>query len=92
MERRLRALGLAGATLVALGWFACHRQDDRVERVSAVLHEEWVAWSKNVAPEVSAERRDRWEKLWVPYDELPESEKEKDREWARKALEAARGR
>jgi hypothetical protein len=60
-----------------------------VERVAAVEHEQWMSWSKAVAPEVSPERRAGWEKLWVPYSELPEEEKEKDREWARKTLAEA---
>jgi hypothetical protein len=61
-----------------------------VERVAEVEHEQWTEWSKSVAPEVSPERRARWEKYWIPYDDLPEEVKEQDRIWARKAIEAAR--
>ena len=32
------------------------------------------------------DRLDRWEKLMVPYSELPEDEKEKDRVYARKNI------
>lgn len=70
----------------------CGGDGAAIERMAEVEHEQWMAWSKKVAPEVSPERRARWEKSWVPYRDLPEAEKEKDREWARKALAAARGR
>ena len=66
------------------------RESEAVERVAEVEHEQWMAWLQTVAPEVSRARRERWEKLWIPYKDLPEAEKEKDREWARKALAAAR--
>jgi hypothetical protein len=59
-----------------------------LERLAELEHEQWVAWSRAVAAEVSAERRRRWEACWVPYAELPEEVKELDRAWARKALAA----
>ncbi len=57
-----------------------------LERLAELEHEQWLAWSRAVAPEVSAERRRRWQACWVPYAELPEDVKELDREWARTAL------
>jgi hypothetical protein len=59
-----------------------------LERLAELEHEQWVAWSRAVAGEVSAERRRRWQECWVPYAELPEEVKELDREWARKVLAA----
>ena len=59
-----------------------------LERLAELEHEQWVAWSRAVAAEVSAERRRRWQECWVPYAELPEEVKELDREWARKVLAA----
>ena len=35
------------------------------------------------------DRLDRWEKLMIPYSDLPEDEKEKDRIYARKILDIA---
>ena len=61
---------------------------DLLERLAELEHEQWMQWSKAVADEVSSERRARWEKYWVPYDQLPEEVKEQDRVWARRALEA----
>jgi hypothetical protein len=66
----------------------CRRNSATVERVAAVEHAQWTAWSRSVAAEVSPARRARWEKYWIPYEELPEDVKELDREWARKAIEA----
>ena len=59
-----------------------------LERLAELEHEQWVAWSRAVAAEVSAARRRRWQECWVPYAELPEEVKELDREWARKVLAA----
>lgn len=80
---------------VVFGWWVAScvgGEDPRVERVAEAEHIQWMAWSKNVAPEVSPERRARWKQFWVPYAELPEDIKELDREWARKALKAADGK
>lgn len=89
MSKALR-FGAAGL-LVGLAFSFCGGPDARLERVSEVEHEQWMEWSKSVAPEVSPERRARWEKFWVPYEELPEDIKELDRDWARRALKAADG-
>jgi hypothetical protein len=61
---------------------------DLVERLARVEHEQWMAWSKSVAAEVSAKRRRGWQRGWIPYDKLTEEQKEHDREWARRALAA----
>lgn len=60
---------------------------DKLEKIAEIEHEQWMEWSKAVAHEVTPERLKRWKKYWVPYDQLPEDVKEKDREWARKVLE-----
>jgi hypothetical protein len=93
MNKGVMMAGAAG--VLALGLFVtsrgCDSERATLERVAEVEHEQWMAWSKAVAPEVSPERRARWKKSWIPYKDLPEEEKEKDRQWARKALKAARG-
>lgn len=63
-------------------------EEELLERLAEVEHEQWMHWSQSVAAEVSAERRQRWQACWVPYEDLPEEEKEQDRIWARKVLEA----
>lgn len=61
-------------------------QDELLEALAKLEHDQWVEWSKAVAPEVSVERRARWEQYWVPYEQLTEEVKEHDRVWARKTL------
>jgi hypothetical protein len=59
-----------------------------LEKLAAEAHEQWMVWSKKIAEEekLTPERLERWQKLWVPYDQLTEEQKEADRERARKIL------
>lgn len=71
-----------------------------IEALAALEHEQWMGWSKSLAqliqgqygleywklPTELALKISRWEKLWVPFADLSEEMKEKDREWARKAV------
>ena len=57
-----------------------------IEELAALEHDQWVQWSMSIQDEVSPVRRNMWEKLWIPYKYLSETEKEKDRVWARKVL------
>ena len=93
MALRAKMLGLAAITAAALGWIrSCDSEAKTVERVAEIEHAQWMAWSKEVAPEVSPERRARWARYWIPYEDLPEEVKELDRQWARQAIAAARRR
>lgn len=59
---------------------------DLLESLSEIEHNQWVEWSKAIQSEVSDERKERWKKYWVPYEDLPDDVKEQDREYARKVL------
>jgi hypothetical protein len=52
------------------------------EPLAALAHRLWTYWSQNLAEEeeISEERLERWEDLWIPYEELPEAIKDVDRE------------
>lgn len=56
------------------------------EKIAELEHDQWIAWSKNIAEteQITPARRERWEKLWLPYDTLTEEQKDQDREWADK--------
>ena len=59
------------------------------EELASLEHEQWMDWAKNIAEteKITPERLKRWkEDLFVPYEELPEEEKKKDRVWVNKVL------
>jgi hypothetical protein len=58
--------------------------DKLTESFAAIVHEQWECWSQQAASEVSPETQLRWQRYWVPYEELSEDSKELDREWARR--------
>lgn len=60
--------------------------NDLLEKLAEAEHDQWIEWSKAIASEVSESRRKRWEKLWIPYQDLSEDMKEEDRKYARKIL------
>jgi len=55
-----------------------------LERLAELEHDQWVYWTKQIADLVPEALKEKWEKSWIPYDELPEELKEEDRVWARK--------
>ena len=61
------------------------------ERLAALIHDEWVSWSKGIAAVVPIppEQLQRWQSLWVPYNQLSHFTKDTSREWARKVNGAA---
>ena len=59
---------------------------DLREGIAELEHKQWMEWSKAVANEVTTTRRARWKKLWIPYAELSEEQKNQDRVWADQIL------
>ena len=59
-----------------------------IEDLADLEHQQWMLWSKEIASKekLSKKRLKRWKKLWKPYKELTEKEKEQDRIWAKKVL------
>lgn len=72
--------------LDALRWLIEY-PDTLTEQFAALEHHQWVEWSKIVMHEVSEERRKRWRKLQVPYDEVPITHKSSDRAWAKEVID-----
>ncbi len=62
-----------------------------IEEISKYVHEEmWVKWAQTILetePNISIERRERWEECFIPYEELSEEMKDLDRQFARKIYE-----
>jgi phage terminase small subunit len=48
--------------------------------LDALAHRLWTHWSQQIAEQedISEERIQGWQELWVPYGELPEVAKETD--------------
>jgi hypothetical protein len=60
-----------------------------VEDLSAIIHGFWMDFAKGIYESevgLSKERKERWSKLFVPYSELSEEMKEKDRVFARRLI------
>lgn len=58
-----------------------------VEYFASAVHDVWMNWSQAVSVSVSKNRLKRWQKLWVPYWDLPAEEKKSDRKITRELLE-----
>lgn len=64
--------------------------EDLVDIVAEVEHEQWAHWAEHMLNNSTDENIARWrQQIETPYDQLTESEKEKDRKWARKAMMVA---
>ena len=60
-----------------------------VERVAALEHEQWAHWTAYMLDNLTPENIARWKRqIDTPYDRLTEQEKESDRRWAQKHLDA----
>ena len=61
-----------------------------VERIAAFEHNQWICWASSIleSENLSKERKERWRKYLIPYEELNEDVKEHDRTWARAVLNA----
>lgn len=58
------------------------------EALAALEHEQWEKWSREVAASgLTAERIERWTRYWVPYADLDEPTKDRDRKWADRVLD-----
>jgi hypothetical protein len=58
------------------------------ERLAALEHEQWAHWTRYLLDHLTPENVERWRRqIDTPYEELSESEKQSDREWADRVLE-----
>lgn len=56
--------------------------------ISVLAHRLWTHWSQHIAEEedISEDRLERWEGLWIPYEDLSEEDKEDDRRLVQRFL------
>ena len=59
------------------------------EKLAELEHEQWIVWSRSISmsEQLSANWLERWRKMWIPYSNLTEEQKDQDREWADKVLD-----
>jgi hypothetical protein len=59
-----------------------------VDCMAVLAHRLWTHWSQHIAEEedISEERLNRWQELWVPFNELSSEMKEKDEELVERFL------
>ena len=68
-----------------------HSADFR-EQLASTEHVQWAHWTDYMLHNMSTENAERWAlQVKTPYNELSESEKESDREWADRVLAVIRG-
>jgi ADP-ribose pyrophosphatase len=61
---------------------------DLLEKLAALEHEQWSFWTRHFLENQTPENLARWrQQAGVAYEQLDESDKDKDRDWARKALQ-----
>jgi hypothetical protein len=61
-------------------------ESDLLEALAELEHDQWLHWSQSIAAQVEPALCEKWEHLWGPYADLPDSIKEADRVWARKVI------
>jgi len=57
-----------------------------LEAIASRVHEQWINFVERVVGEIDPDHAEAWKKMFVPYDELDNKEKEKDRSFARRII------
>ena len=59
-----------------------------VEAIAEKVHDQWIDFTKKAIPELKQNSTERttWRKNWLPYVDLPEKQKAKDRIYAQKII------
>lgn len=62
---------------------------DTLERLAALEHEQWAHWTEYMLLNLTPKNINQWSaQIKTPYAELTDIEKDSDRRWARKVLDA----
>lgn len=61
-----------------------------LDALAEAIHNMWMGWAVHAMESVDAKTRRRWKPMLVPYDNLPDEEKQKDRVEAIALLDIAR--
>lgn len=67
----------------------CASTDLLREKLADLEHQQWSHWTRYCLANLTPENIERWKRQCeTPYSELSEKEKDSDREWADKAIDA----
>jgi hypothetical protein len=69
--------------------FGPGRKRSLLEDLAALEHHQWWMWADDLlrsGEPISEARRARWQGFFVPYEQLPEDIKDRDRSWAQAVL------
>lgn len=68
-------------------------EEEILEKLAELEHIKWMEWARHLLSEetITTQRVQRWVRNFVPYKELSEIEKEKDRVLARRVLRIIKG-
>ena len=60
-----------------------------LEKLAELEHVQWERWASTLMEQerLSDHTRDIWVQHMIPYEELTESDKENDRDWAKKVIQ-----
>jgi hypothetical protein len=66
-------------------------EEELVEALASIEHDQWGTWTQALAIHLALGPDTalllRWQALWVPYEQLTDEQKEKDRIWARQVID-----
>lgn len=74
-------------------WLEQKNMNTKLDKLAALEHEQWRTWAEEIilTETLTPERLARWKQCFVPYEELPEIQKEHDLKWANKVLDIMLG-
>jgi len=62
--------------------------DNQIEPLAELAHRLWTYWSQHITEEedISEDRLERWEGLWIPYEAMGEEDQEDDQRLVKRFL------
>lgn len=67
-------------------------KEQLLEQLAELEHQQWMNWAQHLiqTENLSQATITRWQSFFIPYDQLSESIKEQDRDYARKVMDVVK--
>ena len=90
LEEFCERLGIKKEEPIAKEVNKLDEKEELLEKFAVLEHKRWVISIKDIAATatIPKERLECWRKMWVPYNQLTEEQKEYSRSWAREIIRA----